>query len=81
MLRSIHLALWSLAAVFAVARATGHAQSPVALLQQSADAMGGGLGLLGIVHWRAADNQAVRYHSSAFRRRLHLDRADENVSQ
>jgi hypothetical protein len=39
------------------------------------------LALMGIVQWRAAVDQAVRCHSSAFRRCLHLGRADEHVSQ
>jgi hypothetical protein len=39
------------------------------------------LGRVGIVQWRATVDKGVRYHSSAFRRCLHLGRANEHISQ
>ena len=39
------------------------------------------LGFVGIVQWRAAVNKGVCDHSSAFRRCLHLGRANEHVRQ
>ena len=57
---SIRLALLALVIVLAVAQAPGHAQSPAALLQQSANAMGGPTAL------RALKTQVIESEGKQF---------------
>jgi hypothetical protein len=64
MLWSIRLALFSLFIVLAVAHAAGHAQSPAALLQQSANAMGG-LGALRALKTQVIESEGKQFDSSS----------------
>ena len=61
---SIRLALFSLVIVLAVAHATGHAQSHVALLQQSANAMGG-LAALRALKTQVIESEGKQFDSSS----------------
>lgn len=64
MFRSIRLALSSLAIVLAVAHAPGHAQSPAALLQQSANAMGG-LAALRALKTQVIESEGKQFDASS----------------
>jgi glyoxylase-like metal-dependent hydrolase (beta-lactamase superfamily II) len=61
---SIRLALLSLVIVLAVAHAPGHAQSPAALLQQSANAMGG-LAPLRALKTQVIESEGKQFDSSS----------------
>jgi hypothetical protein len=61
---SIRPALFSLGIVLAVAHATGHAQSPAALLQQSANAMGG-LAALRALKTQVIESEGKQFDSSS----------------
>jgi glyoxylase-like metal-dependent hydrolase (beta-lactamase superfamily II) len=61
---SIRPALFSLGIVLAVAHATGHAQSPAALLQQSAHAMGG-LAALRALKTQVIESEGKQFDSSS----------------
>jgi hypothetical protein len=62
---SIRLALLSLVIVLAVAHAPGHAQSPApALLQQSANAMGG-LTALRVLKTQVIESEGKQFDSSS----------------
>jgi glyoxylase-like metal-dependent hydrolase (beta-lactamase superfamily II) len=64
MYQSIRLALLSLVIVLAVAQAPGHAQSPAALLQQSANAMGG-LAALRALKTQVIESEGKQFDSSS----------------